>query len=104
MKTIVRILSRAVSSVLVTVVVASVVVGATSAPGAAAARQQTRLSDEAVAVLSGAWAGRIGDAVRGQDVLWRFDQTSSGQLAGFMGPAATGSATIPIQNIALGSW
>jgi len=100
MKTIVRILSRAVLSVLVTAVAASVVVGAISAPGAAAARQQTRLSDEAVAVLSGAWAGRIGDAVRGQDVLWRFDQTSSGQLAGFMGPAATGSATFPMQNIA----
>ena len=99
MKTIVRILSGAVLSVLVTAVAASVV-RATSAPGAAAARPQTRLSDEAVAVLSGAWAGRIGDAVRGQDVLWRFDQTSSGQLAGFMGPAATGSATFPMQNIA----
>ena len=70
-------------------VAASVVVG-----------QQTLPSDEVVAVLRGAWAGRIGDAVRGQDVLWRFDQTSSGQLAGFMGPAATGSATFPMQNIA----
>ena len=58
MKTIVRILSRAVPSVLVTAVAASVVVG-----------QQTLPSDEVVTVLRGAWAGRIGDAVRGQDVL-----------------------------------
>ena len=89
MKKMIRTLSRAVPAVLVAAVAASVVVA-----------QQTRASDEAVAVLSGNWAGRIGDAVRGQDVLWRFERTSSGELAGFMGPAATGSATIPMQNIA----
>ena len=87
MKTNVRILSRAIPSVLVTALAASVVVG-----------QQTRPSDEAVAVLSGAWAGRIGDAARGQDVIWRFERTSSGGLAGIMGPAA-GSAAFPMQNI-----
>jgi hypothetical protein len=89
MKKITRMLSRAVPSVLVTAVAASVVVA-----------QQTRPSDEAVAVLSGNWAGRIGDGVIGQDVLWRFERTSPGGLAGFMGPAATGTATFPMQNIA----
>ena len=82
-------LSRVIPSVLVAALAARVVVA-----------QQARPSDEVVAVLRGDWAGRIGDAVRGQDVLWRFDQTSPGQLAGFMGPAATGSATFPMQNIA----
>ena len=61
--------------------------------------QQTPPSDEAIAVLSGAWAGRIGDAAMGQDVVWRFERTSSGGLAGILGPAA-GSASFPMQNIA----
>jgi hypothetical protein len=74
---------------LVTALAASVVVA-----------QQTPPSDGAVAVLSGNWAGRIGDAVRGQDVLWRFERTPSGELEGFMGPAATGSANFPMENIA----
>ena len=87
MKTIVPALSRAVLSVLVTAVAASVGIA-----------QQTQLSDETIAVLSGAWAGRIGDADRGQDVIWRFERTSSAGLAGIMGPAA-GSAAFPMQNI-----
>lgn len=90
MKQTIRVLSRAIASVLLTAVTATV-----------AFAQQTRPSNEAVAVLSGNWAGRIGDEVIGQDVLWRFDQTTSGEVEGFMGPAATGSATIPMQNIAL---
>jgi hypothetical protein len=88
MKKTIRVLSRAISPVLVSAVAAGVVVA-----------QQTRPSNEAVAVLSGNWAGRIGDEVRGQDVLWRFERTSSGEIEGFMGPAATGSATFPMQNI-----
>jgi hypothetical protein len=69
--------------------------------GATAVAQQAALAPAAKVALAGEWAGRIAiDATRGQDVLWRFDLTSSGDLLGFMGPAAAGTAQIPMQNIA----
>lgn len=57
-------------------------------------------SEALLANVLGGWSGTI---TRGetpvQAIVWRFESSKPGKVIGFIGPAAQGVATIPMQNI-----
>ena len=54
------------------------------------------VSDEIAAGVVGNWEGSLGGSF---DVVWRFELSSTGTLVGFMGPAAQGIATLPMEKL-----
>ncbi len=63
-------------------------------------QDSSKPSEEATAPILGEWKGTIGGAdAPAQDIVWRFELSDTGELVGFMGPAARGIATIPMQDI-----
>ena len=54
------------------------------------------VSDEIAALVVGNWEGSIAGSF---GVIWRFELSSTGTLLGFMGPAAQGIPTLPMQQL-----
>ncbi len=54
------------------------------------------VSEEIASGVVGNWEGSLGDSF---DVIWRFELSSIGTLVGFMGPAAQGIPTLPMQQL-----
>lgn len=49
--------------------------------------------------LIGNWKGEIVGETRSIAIIWRFEESTSGELIGFMGPASRDVATLPMQDL-----